>query len=49
MTLFQGLMVLGGIALLTIIFLGFVKGDSVKPDDTPERFPGGGPGGDFSN
>jgi hypothetical protein len=49
MTLFQGLMVLGGIALLIIIVIGFVKGDSVKPDDTPERFPGGGPGGDFSN
>jgi hypothetical protein len=49
MTLFQGLMVLGGIALLTIIFVGFVKGESVKPDDTPEKFPGGGPGGDFSN
>ncbi|UPJ68929.1 hypothetical protein [Bradyrhizobium sp. 191] len=49
MTLFQGLVVLGGIALLAIIFVGFVKGDSVKPDDTPERFSGGSPGGDFSN
>lgn len=49
MTLFQGLVVLGGLALLTIIIVGFVKGDSVKPHDAPERFPGGGPGGDFSN
>lgn len=49
MTLFQALLVLGGIALLTIIVVGLVKGDSVKPDGTPERFTGGGPGGDFSN
>lgn len=49
MTAFQGLMVLGGLALLTIVVVGFVKGDSVAPDDAPERFPGGGPGGDFSN
>ncbi|WP_262049051.1 MULTISPECIES: hypothetical protein [Bradyrhizobium] len=42
-------MVLGEIALLTIIVVGFVQGDSIKPDDTPEKFPGGGPGGDFSN
>ncbi|WP_377829080.1 hypothetical protein ACFKHW_02625 [Bradyrhizobium lupini] len=49
MTISQVLLVLGGIALLTIIVVGFVKGDSVKHDDTTERFPGGGPGGDFSN
>lgn len=37
--LFQGLMVLAGIALLSIIFVGFVKGDSVKPNDTRRGFP----------
>ena len=49
MTVFQVLMLLGGLGLLAIIIVGFVKGDKVAPDDTPERFPGGGPGGDFSN
>jgi hypothetical protein len=42
MTVFQGVMVLGGLGLLTIIIVGFVKGDSVAPDDGPEKFPGGG-------
>jgi len=37
MTLFQGLMVLGGIALLIIIVVGFVKGDSVKPEVSRRR------------
>jgi hypothetical protein len=42
-------MVLLGIGLLGIIVVGFIKGDKVAPDDAPERYPGGGPGGDFSN
>jgi hypothetical protein len=49
MTAFQGLMLLGGLGLLVIVVVGSIKGDKVTPDDTPERFPGGGPGGDFSN
>ena len=49
MKVFQGLMLLAGLGLLAIVVVGFVKGDKVTPDDTPERFPGGGPGGDFSN
>jgi hypothetical protein len=49
MTMFQGLMVLLGIGLLAIVVVGFIKGDKVAPDNSPERFPGGGPGGDFSN
>jgi hypothetical protein len=49
MTVFQGLMLLAGLGWLAIVVVGFVKGDKVTPDDTPERFPGGGPGGDFSN
>jgi hypothetical protein len=35
MTAFRGLMVLGGLALLTIVVVSFVKGDSVAPDDAP--------------
>jgi len=49
MTLFQGFVVLSGMGLLGIIVVGFIKGDKVAPDDSPERYPGGGPGGDFSN
>jgi hypothetical protein len=47
MTMFQGSMVLLGLGLLAIVVIGFIKGDKVRPDDAPERFPGGGPGGDF--
>jgi hypothetical protein len=46
MTLFQGFMVL---LVSGIIVVGFIKGDKVAPDDSPERYPGRGPGGDFSN
>jgi hypothetical protein len=49
MTLFQGFMVLLGIGLLAIVVVGFLKGDKVTPDNFPERFPGWGPGGDFSS
>lgn len=40
---------LGGLALIAFIVFAFWQGLKVKPDDRPERFPGGGPGGDFSN
>lgn len=49
MTLFQGFMVVLGTGLLSIIVVGFIKGDKVAPDGSSERYPGGGPGADFSN